>query len=217
MTAETHPSPDAVAPALPARGAGRPGPLVPASTLLGPIPLPRGLDPTVLHRLDGIFFALRRMVSKPVAASLPVPGIGRQVDLSKVMVCEVLAVAADTPGSEPFTVKDLATALQLDHSTTSRLATEAEAEGFVTRGSDPDDRRRTTVSLTDLGRAVAVDSAYIRTWFTGSLLADWDPADMTALVDLLTRVISDTARVGPRVRDEAAARLGLDLDIPLDC
>jgi DNA-binding MarR family transcriptional regulator len=214
VTAETDPRPRAAADAT---GAARPGPPVPASSLLGPIPVPVGLDPTVLHRLDGIFYALRRMVSKPVSSSLPVPGIGRQVDLSKVMVCEVLAVAADTPGREPLTVKDLATALQLDHSTTSRLASEAEAEGFVTRGSDPEDRRRTTVSLTDLGRAVAVDSAYIRTWFMGRLLSDWDPADMSQLVDLLTRAIGDMGSLGPRVRDEAVARLGLDLELPLDC
>ena len=81
---------------------------------------------------------MRRLVTRPPSASVPMPGLGRPVDLSKVLACEALA---ELSRGGPVTITDLSTAMHLERSTVSRLVGEAEAEGLVERGTHPDDRR----------------------------------------------------------------------------
>jgi DNA-binding MarR family transcriptional regulator len=171
------------------------------------------VDASLLQQLDVLFFALRRLLVKPTTTALPIPSLGRSLDLSLVMACEAVRAAEHLSGQLP-TVKDIATMLQLEHSTASRMLGEAEQEGLVARGTDADDRRRTTLSLTSTGRAVTRDSADIRTWFVGQVLADWDPADVQQLVDVLRRAVSSFTAKMTDVHAEAERRLGTHL--PLD-
>ncbi len=205
--AHAQPAPAPHAPRAPA-----PGPHPSAADLLagtGPSPV----DPDLLARLDTLFFALRRILVKPTTTALPIPSLGRTLDLSLVMACEAVGATEAGPDHPP-TVKDIAGTLQVDHSTASRMLGDAEHEGLVERGVDPDDRRRTTVSLTSTGRAVTLDSAHIRTWFMGQVLSDWDQDDVQRLADLLGRAVSSFAAKVPGVRAEAEHRLGAHL--PLD-
>jgi DNA-binding MarR family transcriptional regulator len=58
---------------------------------------------------------------------------------------------------------------------------------MVTRGRDPDDPRRTTVSLTAAGARLDADAVRFRTGHLASLLDDWTADDIGALTDLLER------------------------------
>jgi DNA-binding MarR family transcriptional regulator len=174
---------------------------------------PSPVDPDLLLRLDTLFFALRRILVKPATTALPIPSLGRALDLSLVMACDAVRATEATLGHLP-TVKDVAHLVQVDHSTASRMLGEAEHEGLVQRGVDPDDRRRTTLSLTETGRAVTSDTAHIRAWFMGQVLSDWDAAEVQQLVDVLGRAVTSFAAKVPEVHAEAERRLGTHL--PLD-
>lgn len=164
-----------------------------------------------LVRLDRTFLMLRRMLIKPEVASIPIPSLGRSVDLSKVMACIATAEGPELAGLEgPPTVKDIAAILFLDHSTASRLLSETEAEGLIRRSTDPADRRRTIVELTDIGEAVWRESNQIRTWAIGQMLADWSPSDVAALTSMLERLLDTfTSRLPELLAErEAQAELG---------
>lgn len=171
-------------------------------------PSPLINDRTAIERLDRDFLRMRRMMVKPAATTLPMAATGGTVDIAKVMACMAIADATGEtpPGAEPPTIKQVAAALELDHSTASRLLTEAEAEGLVLRGTDPADRRRTTVELTDTGRAVVAESAAMRHWVLDQVLADWDSADVDTLADLIERITDCWTHRLPQVMCVAQAK-----------
>ncbi len=150
-----------------------------------------GADETALpddlvDTLDRGFRRLRRTMMKPPQAVIPIPSLGRPVDIAKVFACDAVAELTEAGGS--VTVKDVAAALELEHSTVSRLLGEAEADGLLVRGEDPVDRRRTTVSLTYLGCQVVADSKAMRRFLTRKVLAGWDRGDVETLTRLVTRL-----------------------------
>jgi len=163
-------------------------------------------DPAALERLDRAFLRMRRILVRPEVAALPIPSLGRTVEFAKVMACLAIAEGPDLVGLvHPPTVKDIAALLQLDHSTTSRLLTEAEAEGLLVRATDDEDRRRTIVELTDAGRSVVADSSAIRAWAIGALLADWSPSDVATFTEYLERMTATFGLRMPAILEAAHA------------
>ena len=156
------------------------------SALTGRLTSPH--DDEVIGDLVRAFTALRRQMVKPATATLPLPSIGRHVDLAKILACHAVADAFESSGGLPPTVKDIATALELEHSTASRVLGDAEAEGLVVRGTDPADRRRATLALTDLGQAVARESVEMQKAVLGRTLAGWKPGDVRTLARLIERL-----------------------------
>jgi DNA-binding MarR family transcriptional regulator len=172
-----HPTEEAAAAAL----AALPAVPTPAPDAAG-AHLPDGLVDT----LDRAFRRLRRSMIRPPAGLVPVPALGRQLDIAKIFACDAVAELSDT--RETVSVKDVAAELDLEHSTVSRLLGEMAEDGLVVRGSDPADRRRTTVQLSDLGRAVVADATAMTRFFTRILLADWPREDVEALTALMGRL-----------------------------
>jgi DNA-binding MarR family transcriptional regulator len=154
----------------------------------GPSARPGTHDPAVIARLDRALLRMRRTVVRPEVTSVPIPALQRTVDLAKVMACMVIADLQDlqTP-TRPVTVKDVAAALEVEHSSASRLLTEAEAEGLITRSTDPSDRRRTVVELTAAGQAVVEQSSAIRAWAIDAMLCQWSEPDLAAFTELVER------------------------------
>jgi DNA-binding MarR family transcriptional regulator len=149
-------------------------------------------------RLDRVMLRMRRVVAKPPVASLPIPALGHCVDFAKVMACMAVAETAGEGGTLA-SVKDIAADLQLEHSTASRLLSDAEADGLVRRRSDPRDRRRTSVTLTDEGRALVTESEAMRTRAIAAVFAAWDTADLEQLVVLLEQMVATLVDRMPRV------------------
>ncbi len=161
---------------------------VPAHTAADPgAPLPGShLPDQLVDTLDKAFRRLRKSMVRPPAGSVPVPALGRQLDMAKIFACD--AVAELSERSATVAVKDVAAELDLEHSTVSRLLGEVEDDGLVTRGVDAADRRRTTVALTPLGRAVVADATAMSRFFTRILLAEWPRQDVEDLTRLMTRL-----------------------------
>jgi DNA-binding MarR family transcriptional regulator len=61
---------------------------------------------------------------------------------------------AATEGSSPLSVKQIATALQLDSATLSPMLKRLEALGYIARSRSTADERTTHIELTDGGRAL---------------------------------------------------------------
>lgn len=146
-----------------------------------------GHNRRLLTRLDRALLAMRRCVTLPEVTGLPVPGLDHGIDAAKALACMAVADLGQGRGQQPITVKDVAGALTLEHSSASRLLTETEAAGLLSRGTDPDDRRRTTVRLTEVGERLAEQLVGARTYALDQLLSDWSPADVEQLVRLLER------------------------------
>ena len=168
-------------------------------------------SPEALTRLDRALLALRHVLVRPVTSELQIPSLGRSVEFAKVAACEgVAGVSAD---GATVTVKSLAEALQLDHSTMSRVVADCEADGLLVRGSDPADRRRTTISLTADGDSLVADSLALRVWFMGEVLADWPEADLETLTYMLERAVSTFDARFRLVHRAAEERLGYPLPL----
>ncbi|MFM6966285.1 MAG: MarR family winged helix-turn-helix transcriptional regulator [Rhodoluna sp.] len=147
------------------------------------------LPDSLVDSLDRAIRRLRKSMIRPPAGLVPVPSLGRQLDMAKIFACD--AVAELSARGDSVSVKDVASELDLEHSTVSRLLGEMEDDGLVARGSDPSDRRRTTVALTDLGRAVVVDATTMTRFFMRLMLSDWPVEDVESLTRLLGR-LADT-------------------------
>lgn len=145
-------------------------------------------DPALIERLDRALLRMRRTVVRAGTNAVPIPALQHPVDLAKVLAClAVCDMAALESPPQPVTVKDVALALSLDHSTASRLLAETEAEGLVRRTTDPVDRRRTIVSLTGTGDMVVSQSSAIRAWAIDLMLAEWDSAEMDTFAELIEK------------------------------
>jgi DNA-binding MarR family transcriptional regulator len=171
------------------------------------LPLPGAHLPDVLvDTLDRSFRRLRRAMIRPPACQVPVPALGRQLDIAKIFACDAVAELAAV--RESVSVKDVATLLDLEHSTVSRLLVELESDGLVVRGQDPADRRRTTLALTDLGTAVVHDATAMTRFFTRLLLSDWPREDVEDLQRLMNRLADTVAEKFDTLPEVAMAELG---------
>ena len=136
-------------------------------------------------QVDHAMQGMRRLVTRPPSASVPMPGLGRPVDLSKVLACE--AVAELSRGG-PVTITDLSTAMHLERSTVSRIVGEAEAEGLVERSTHPDDGRMVTVTVTPLGQQVVDFVQGLRVGYLRHATDVFSDAEIATLADLLGRL-----------------------------
>ncbi|HEX6887158.1 MAG TPA: MarR family winged helix-turn-helix transcriptional regulator [Candidatus Nanopelagicales bacterium] len=124
------------------------------------------------------------------------------VELSTVWIVDALT-RAEAAGRPSMTVRDLAEALDVAHSTASRLLDRAEATGTVKRGRSPADARSVACSLTPLGRDLAAESAAFRTDYLAHLTADWTADERASFGRLLTR-FAEAARARPPDPDPGA-------------
>lgn len=169
-------------------------------------------SPEVFTRIDRAIMHMRRMLAKPPELSMPMPSLGRSVEVAKVHACLAVAEVSgehspDAGDKRTVSVKDVAAVLDVEHSTASRLLGEAESEGLVIRGADPDDRRRTTVALTDDGRQVVQDSDAMRTWAMGQVFTDWSERDLKVLATMLERMSQTLSERMPDVLCAARERV----------
>jgi DNA-binding MarR family transcriptional regulator len=136
-------------------------------------------------QVDHAMQGMRRLVTRPPSASVPIPGLGRPVDLSKVLACEALA---ELSRGGPVTITDLSTAMHLERSTVSRLVGEAEAEGLVERSTHPDDGRMVTVTVTALGQQVVDFVQGLRVGYLRHATDVFSDEEIATLADLLGRL-----------------------------
>ncbi len=88
----------------------------------------------------------------------------------------------------PVPMSELVHALGVGKSTVTRQVDAVERLGLVHRYPDPDDARARLIDLTDRGRARVQDTLATAMPQWRSRLAQWDPADIRTLIDLMHRL-----------------------------
>jgi DNA-binding MarR family transcriptional regulator len=142
---------------------------------------PQDADP-VLADLDAALIGLRRLWAAPPRLADPTLG---QVEMSTIWIVDALDRMAEHP---EVSVADLATAIDVAHSTASRLVDRAEAAGCVQRHPSATDSRRTAVTLTPTGRTLATVARHARTTYLAQVTTDWSDEQRATLAELLTRL-----------------------------
>lgn len=96
--------------------------------------------------------------------------------------------------SGPRTLNELAAALYLDKSTTSRVVTTLQRKGYVTRQTHPQDRRAVLVAMTPAGETLHHRIQGDLVQETRELLKDFEPAVRQAAPALLLRLAQAAER-----------------------
>jgi DNA-binding MarR family transcriptional regulator len=147
-----------------------------------------------LARIDAALLGLRHLWAGPPARR----AAGADgVEMSTVWIVDALVRAAEA-GAPGLTVGDLAAALDVAHSTASRLVDRAVAAGMVERGRSAHDGRAVTCVLTPAGRALAAESHAFRLAYLHALTADWTPGERATFADLLGRFAAAVAGRPPQ-------------------
>jgi DNA-binding MarR family transcriptional regulator len=141
--------------------------------------------------IDSALLGLRHLWSMPAERPASLGG----VEMSTVWVVEALDRAGS---SEGLSVAELAEALDVAHSTASRLIDRALDAGMVTRERSLRDARRAMVTLTPGGRELANESRSFRMGYLAQLTATWTPEEQGNFAALLAR-FADAARSHPPV------------------
>jgi DNA-binding MarR family transcriptional regulator len=142
----------------------------------------------IIDRMDRTLMRMRRLAIKPVPSDVSIGEGDHHLSHAKMLACTLLAdIQQSREGA--ISIKDAAAFLDLEHSTASRLMSELEADGLIERGVDPDDRRRTTISLTASGFAAVDGLTEVRRWVMLRVLEGWDQNELDRLVNDLERVI----------------------------
>jgi len=152
--------------------------------------------------LDHTLQRMRRVVLRPPGVGIPIPGLGRPIDIAKVLACEAIADLRET--KEPVTVTDVALALQLDRSTVSRLIGECESEGLLMRTAVPGDGRRVGLALTADGLLAIAGSAELRADFLQVVTERFSDDDLRTLVSYLDRFADALSETFPQWLDRTS-------------
>jgi DNA-binding MarR family transcriptional regulator len=112
------------------------------------------------------------------------------VDMSTVWIVD--ALSRGEPGSE-VTIGELAEAIDVAHSTASRLADRAESSGTVVRRPSSRDARSVAIELTDQGRRLAHTAARFRASYLDRVTVEWTAGDKSRFAELLSRFAADVA------------------------
>lgn len=99
----------------------------------------------------------------------------------------------------PLTISDLSSVLGLDPSTVGRQVNVVHTSGLVTKTPDPDDQRRSIVSVTEAGQQAMRAVQHRRLEGTTEILDGWSEKDLRVLTNMFTRYndeIADRYRLG---------------------
>lgn len=148
-------------------------------------------DESDLAILDEALLALRRFLQAPRT----VPDGDGRIKLSTLLVLHALEV------SGAATVADVATRLEVTHSTASRLVQRAVDAGMVTRrpGADP---RRVALTPTADGSSLSARAREFRHAQLRRRLGDWTPTEVRAFGQAMHRF----AHAPPEPPDAARSR-----------
>ena len=148
-------------------------------------------------KLDRSLLQIQRLAVRPEVLEFLDPATYSGPSMAEVMACSFIA---DFEHKSDLSVKDIAAALGLDHSTVSRLAGNLERDGLVVRSQDLEDKRKTAISLTEAGKTVAENANQFRSWILSQLLQDWTEVEISELTNSLNRLLETTHKLPDVIR-----------------
>ncbi|WP_037869952.1 MarR family winged helix-turn-helix transcriptional regulator [Streptomyces sp. SPB074] len=112
-----------------------------------------------------------------------------EMDRSEYLMLRTLGSAPEPPD-----INALAAMLGLSPSTAGRQVAALRRKGFATTTPDPADRRRSLITPTETGRALAAETRRRRQEGFADLLADWDEEDLRLLGEMFRKYNAAVAR-----------------------
>ena len=100
-------------------------------------------------------------------------------------------VVAHLSQSEAVSVREIHEKVDMDKSKVSRAASRLEQSGYITKRSNPNDRRLVELALTDKGREMMADLAPLALEYEQQVLARLDPALTAALRDAIDELLEE--------------------------
>jgi DNA-binding MarR family transcriptional regulator len=138
-----------------------------------------------LEQLDGALGRIRRLWDQPSVRAWYRARLDLEiVDATTYRTLRAIRLAAD---SEP-SVNGVAEIMRVDASTASRFVERAVTAGYARRSPSPDDRRRSTLQLTELGLGRLLEVRDLRVRLLDRLTDGWSPAAVDALTSALVRL-----------------------------
>lgn len=150
-------------------------------------PAPTDVDADELDRYDALEQALTRLVRR---AFLPTAGQRTRADagvhLERATYVTLVRIAELDGGR----LGDVAAALGLDASTTSRHARRLVDAGYVTATADPTDARARRYLVTPAGHDALRRVREARRAHLARIVGDWHPEEVLALAEALDRLLA---------------------------
>lgn len=109
----------------------------------------------LLAQAGQALFQLGRAFGRFPSGQQPLDRSGRPVELSRILVVQVVAAHEADPAHGAVGVGAVAETLGIDPSTASRLVAETLRDGYLRRATAPGDARRAQLTLTPAGRDLA--------------------------------------------------------------
>ncbi|MEX2548761.1 MAG: MarR family winged helix-turn-helix transcriptional regulator [Nitriliruptoraceae bacterium] len=153
-----------------------------------------GDRPVALDRLDETLVEIRRVLQRPGYRRAVLGDLEADVELGTLRLLRVVQRAPATP-----TIGEVAEVLVIDPSTASRVVDRAVATGYLERRPCSDDRRRSRLSLTDVGDELLAEVTARRRAVLADATTDLSEDELTTLLGLLERLLDgfDAVEVSP--------------------
>jgi MarR family transcriptional regulator, transcriptional regulator for hemolysin len=117
--------------------------------------------------------------------------------------CKTLAYLASNEG---VSQKRLSELIEIDPMSLVRILDRMEADGWVQRRSDPEDRRARSLAITEKAKPIVAQIWELADEVRGEALADLATDERTQLVELLERVHKNLLALEPLAEDAQAPR-----------
>lgn len=143
-----------------------------------------------IAEVERAMVAIRRSQTRRSLGRLAPSGGGKPIDPTLFTVLDVIE-----DRGKPCSVSDVAAALGVDQPRASRLVLRAVEEGWLDRGADPSDARRTRLALTGSGREQLDRTHRFRQEIFARAMADWPDADRSEFARLITAFVTSFAQV----------------------
>jgi DNA-binding MarR family transcriptional regulator len=153
-----------------------------------------GDRPPALDRLDETLVEIRRVLQRPGYRRAVLGDLDAAVELGTLRLLRVVQRPSETP-----TIGQVAEVLVIDPSTASRVVDRAVAAGYLERRPCSDDRRRSRVSLTDVGEELLAEVTARRRAVLADATTDLSEEELATLLGLLERLLDgfDAVEVQP--------------------
>lgn len=138
------------------------------------------------EQLDELLTRIHLARQRPAWRRRLLDGAGPVTNVSTLRVLRAVEESQRT--GDGASIRDVADFMAVEHSTASRTVATVVAAGLLTKTSAPDDQRRCTLVLTDIGRKALATVKDRRRDLVAETIADWPDADVDTLVELLARL-----------------------------
>ena len=146
-------------------------------------------DAAAVAAVERAMVAIRRSQTRRSLGRIAGPDGARTIDPTLFGVLDAVEAHAG-----PCAVTDVAAALGVDQPRASRLVLRTVEEGWLERGSDPRDARRTLLALTPAGREQLDRAHHLRREVFARAMADWPDTDRTEFARLITAFVTGIGR-----------------------